>query len=158
MSMNSWTSPLPSDLILPISSEMRSPRAPTLSLRASRIWRMTSPRLGPGMLRTARAASALLAMAARVSSGVAVWTRAMTSPVVGQWLSTTGPLPPHLPSYTPAMGASVGRPRAESTPEARDERAREPMAMGILRSGSVVRGRRRIMVAAVCSRVVYIPR
>mmetsp|Transcript_4872 Transcript_4872/g.12485 ORF Transcript_4872/g.12485 Transcript_4872/m.12485 type:complete len:256 (-) Transcript_4872:96-863(-) len=49
MSMYSWTSPLPSGRILPISRERRAPRESFFSRRASPIWRTTSPRMGAGV-------------------------------------------------------------------------------------------------------------
>lgn len=61
--------------------------------------------------------------------------RAMTSPVAGQVVSTTGPEPDHCPSKTPSMGldVSVGKSRALRTAEAREERGREEVrAMAIL--------------------------
>mmetsp|Transcript_10048 Transcript_10048/g.13659 ORF Transcript_10048/g.13659 Transcript_10048/m.13659 type:complete len:426 (+) Transcript_10048:115-1392(+) len=49
MSMNSWTSPMPSGLILPISRETRAPRATSFLRRASPTWRTISPRRGAGI-------------------------------------------------------------------------------------------------------------
>ena len=50
ISMYSCTSPSPSVLILPTSSEIRDPSAHFLALSSSPIYRMTSPRIGMGVL------------------------------------------------------------------------------------------------------------
>ena len=46
------------------------------------------------------------------------WTRANTSPVVGQTLSRTSPLPFHWPSYTPGISDERGMSRAARILEA----------------------------------------
>mmetsp|Transcript_52576 Transcript_52576/g.72882 ORF Transcript_52576/g.72882 Transcript_52576/m.72882 type:complete len:254 (+) Transcript_52576:425-1186(+) len=98
-STNSWTSPMPSALILPISSVISFPSGSIFSRSARPIWRTISPRLGAGVSAQAASADLQARMHRSRSSGVACATRAMGLPVAGQVLVYTSPLANHsLPS------------------------------------------------------------
>jgi hypothetical protein len=83
ISMNSYTSPSPSARILPISNEMRAPRAFFLSLRASPTYLIISPLLGMGMLIHSFFPLNMAYTVASYSYSVAVVTLAMGSSVAG---------------------------------------------------------------------------
>jgi hypothetical protein len=115
-------------------------KACTFALRACRIcWRIP-PRRGAGTERRAVYASRVCAIASWNSAGVAckyrfnpwavyvrvvahtVVTLARTSPVVGQTLLTTSPVPCHRPSYKPGISSpEMGRSTAERTAAALED-------------------------------------
>ena len=83
MSIISCTSPSPSALILPISSETRLPRSDLCRRSSSPTSRTASPRFGAGTARQASATSCAAAMTCSYCAGVVARTLAMISPVAG---------------------------------------------------------------------------
>lgn len=125
----------------------------TFAASDSRICLSTSPRCGAGNFLRYKYASLDLSKASCNSRGeacsgislVAViiecggrtdWTRANTSPVVGQTLSKISPDPPHLPSYTPGTSVLKGMSRAPRIADALVDRFRtlpDPLALRAVR-------------------------
>src|SRR5262249_4127222 len=70
-------------------------------------WRTNSPRFGAGTACHFLKASWARWIVCSYSSGVAVRTRAITSPSIGETLSSNFPLPPHSPQKTPAFVSSI---------------------------------------------------
>jgi hypothetical protein len=70
---------------------------------------------GCGLIRISACSCTSKRMATVVLTDV---TRPKISPVVGQILSRTSPVPPQLPSYTPGSSVVVGMSRADKTADA----------------------------------------
>lgn len=131
--------PISRDTSAPSASRYKSPNGEqwdvhqptrlTLAASASRSCLSTSPRCGAGNFLRNKCASLDLSKASRSSRGDACsgisptavivewrgrtdWTRAKTSPVVGQTLSRMSPVPPHVPSYTPGTSVVKGMSKA----------------------------------------------
>ena len=83
MSIISCTSPSPSALILPISSDTRLPRSDLWRRSSSPTRRTASPRFGAGTERQASATSCAAAISCSYCAAVVARTAASTSPFDG---------------------------------------------------------------------------
>ena len=92
MSIISWTSPRPSERILPASMETRRPSASLWARSSSPSSRTSSPRWGAGTLRQARKAAWAVSIARRASASVGWRSWAMISPEIGEDTERVPPL------------------------------------------------------------------
>mmetsp|Transcript_10673 Transcript_10673/g.14365 ORF Transcript_10673/g.14365 Transcript_10673/m.14365 type:complete len:205 (-) Transcript_10673:3-617(-) len=105
ISMYSCTSPSPSVLILPISREIRAPKASFLVRSSSPIWRMISPRAGMGVVIQRACSDCMASTQSSKSFELPICTDAIGSLLCGLMLTCMGPRPStHWPPrYTPGL-------------------------------------------------------
>jgi hypothetical protein len=106
ISIISWTSPRPSDTILPVSSVTRRPRSTFTARNSSASIRTNSPRRGAGTERQTSKACAARRMVSPASSGLVIARWAMSSPVMGDETAS--------PSRANALSGAPSRDRMAS--------------------------------------------
>ena len=107
MSIISCTSPSPSVAILPISRVTNAPSAAFACRSRSPSCRITSPRLGAGILRHTTNAASARATIWSYSSTVTCRTDARADPSIGLTTDNSGPLPIQSPLNPPTFCSAI---------------------------------------------------